>query len=234
MSLEIIPAILERTFGAIEAKIASVAEFAPWVQIDVCDGIFVPSYTWPYEDHTAEHDDGNSAGDIDSMESLTPAMSCEMHLMVANPEEVLHEWLARPEVKRVVVHVESTLRLADCLQMIRESGKEAGVALRLDTPLELVAPVAHLVDRIQVMSIREVGVQGSAFDPAAVIKVRQLRELYPNVTLSIDGGVTLENAPALLDAGADALVVGSALFHAGEPRENYMRFLNAQPSRGDN
>lgn len=232
MPHEIIPAILESSFEKIGEKALRALEVASWVQIDICDGIFVPTYSWPFENHAAEHDDGSSAGDIDDLAQLPSSLSLELHLMTVNPEELIHEWLARPEVKRILVHPESTLQLERTLSVVRENGREAGVSLLLSTPIDALHSVMHLVDRVQLMGIETIGRQGEPLAEDAVIKVRQLREMYPDVTISVDGGVTLENAPLLLDAGADALVVGSALFRTDDLEKTYNSF--ARLTRGDN
>lgn len=221
---DIIPAINCASFAQVSEQIRMVDSFAPTVQIDVSDGAFVKAYSWPYENHGASEDDGSTGGDIDDLARLATHADIELHLMVLNPEEQLHEWLAEPLVKRILVHAESTLDLKKCLETIRSARLEAGVVLKLPTDALALEPLVHLIDRIQVMGISELGPSGNPFVPAAVIKVRKLRQMYPSVTIAVDGGVSLKNAPELIHAGADSLVVGSALFKSDNIEKTFYEF----------
>lgn len=101
-----------------------------------------------------------------------------------------------------------------------------GVSLCLDTPLKVLAPVAIHVEVIQLMgwNFSSLGRQGQPFDPHAIDAIRELRLLYPKHIISVDGGVNLENAPMVIGAGADNLVVGSAIWESGMVRDNLEKF----------
>jgi ribulose-phosphate 3-epimerase len=228
---KIIPAILAGSFSDLSAKISALENLVEWAQIDVMDGIFVSNYSWPYESHQKDGDDGSSAGDIDDLTKLGTKLSLELHLMINNPEEVLHEWLTHGEVKRVLIHPESTTNLARSLDIIEEQKREAGLSLRLETPLEIIEPFMGRVSTIQLMGIENVGFGGQPFSDAVLPRIKKLRAMFPHCTIEIDGGVTLARAKKLIDAGADILVVGSALFSGGNVASALKTFNDLTSSR---
>jgi ribulose-phosphate 3-epimerase len=101
---------------------------------------------------------------------------------------------------------------------------EVGVALNIDTPNEQIYPLIPVVDFVQFMGIAKIGFQGEPFDERVLAKIADLRGKYPNATISIDGGVNKENAVALVKAGVNRLVVGSALFGSENISEELMNF----------
>lgn len=123
----------------------------------------------------------------------------EVHLMVREPAELLDTWVERG-AKRVIAHA-----LLDTQSL----PVEFGLAVELETPLEEVLTVADKLDFIQLMSIREVGAQGRPFEPEIFDRIREVREKFPDLTISVDGGVNISNYEGLVSAGANRLVVGS-------------------------
>ncbi|MES2953542.1 MAG: ribulose-phosphate 3-epimerase [Patescibacteria group bacterium] len=220
---EIVPAILETTFAEVKRKIELVEGVVKTAQVDLMDGIFVPAYTWPYEDHTSVHDSGETGGDIDDIEKLDTKVAIELHCMMVNPEEVLHEWLTHGVVKRVLIHPESTTHLDRALEIIRDMKRQAGLSLNLSTPIESIAPYMDRVTHVQLMSIEKVGFGGQPFAEDVLPRIQKLRAMFPHVTISVDGGISEVTAPKVLKAGADILVAGSALFKAQDIKEAAQR-----------
>ncbi|OHA26549.1 MAG: hypothetical protein A3C06_03160 [Candidatus Taylorbacteria bacterium RIFCSPHIGHO2_02_FULL_46_13] len=213
MKTVIVPAVLPESFGELSEKLSEVVGHALWAQIDVCDGIFVPRVSWPY--HPA---DVKKFGAIEREEEGLPHwedFDFEIHLMVSDPVVQAPKWV-RAGATRIISHVEATGDFS-AVQSAVGGIVELGLALKLETSLDSVVPFADKISMLQLMSISKIGYQGSKFDSSAIEKVKEARERFPNLTISVDGGVNLENAKALLDAGANQLVVGSAIFAEEDP-----------------
>lgn len=125
------------------------------------------------------------------------------------------------------MHIESPDDRAalEALQDYRgDGGVEVGLGIALDTPIAKLDSLAPLGDFIQTMGIAVLGHQGEPFDPRALARVRELRERFPSHPISVDGGVEIDNARALVEAGASRLVAGSAIFE-GDAKENHRAFM---------
>ena len=221
---EIIPAVLERTFGEVSNRLALVAGAVRTVQIDVCDGVFVPGITWPFISPAQYDKTLNLDGTFRMMGEEKVEMpywenfDFELHLMVASPKALVPGLLSIGPA-RMFFHVEA---FADLYGEVEELCRmlptivEPGLAIKLDTDIERMFPLLddRLIMSVLVMGVAEIGKQGSLFDERAYEKIGALRARYPHLPISVDGGVTLANAPKLLAAGATRLVVGSAVFGA--------------------
>ena len=215
----IVPAILPQSFEELRTKAESVAHAVSLVQIDVCDGKFVPSRTWPY----TTPGDENFLKLMEEMEGLPSweSLDYEVDLMVADPLKDAEIWI-RAGVLRVIVHAESTNDLSEVVFQILErfamSGSVVvGVAIENRTPISVLEPVIDRIGMVQVMGIEKIGFQGQPFDMRTPDRVRELKERYPELILSVDGGVNNETAPLLIAAGADRLAIGSAIFDSVNP-----------------
>lgn len=215
----IIPAIIAKDFEELKNKLVQIDGLVSWAQIDVMDGVFVPPKTW---DNPAD------------LENISTAVNLEAHLMVANPENIIDSWLNSP-VKRILLHYESTdsETITGLLKKIADTGKSAGIALKLETPLwvldfliDSLLATRYSLFSVQLMAISEIGYHGHPFEEKVLERIKTLREKYPDVTFSVDGGVSLENASKILSAGADNLIVGSAIFKSDNIKETLEKFKN--------
>lgn len=221
---EIIPAILEQRFEGMKEKLSRVVSLVPLVQIDVCDGKFVPSQSWPYVETRnrsgtkqhgtdTEHDKDFQA--ILSEQKGLPfwdKLDFEFDLMVKEPEGVVEKYI-KAGASRIVLHVESTAQLSEIIHEWQHA-VTLSLAANIDTPLEAFDDYAHHVKDFQLMGIANIGMQGQAFDERVLPRVRALKKRHPEHTITVDGGVSPKTAPQLIDAGAARLVVGSALFES--------------------
>jgi ribulose-phosphate 3-epimerase len=204
---EIVPAILPADFAEVAEKIDLVQGLVKTVQIDVCDGQFTPQATWPY----AKRDD--SFEKILKEEEGFPGwekLNFEIDLMANNPEALVDEWVMAGAL-RIIIHVEARGDIAAAIEKLKDR-VQIGLALNLDTSLEAIEPYRDSIQVIQLMGIKHIGFQGEAFQERVIDKVRAVRAAYPQLLVSVDGGVSLESAEALITAGADRLIVGSAIF----------------------
>jgi len=223
MDIQVIPALMPESYEELEHGVRIFSE-TPCIQIDIMDGRFVPTKSWPYSQ--------DSRFKIQDIRLPDEKVFYEVHLMVQEPEEIGVAFI-NSGAKRIVAHIES-FGAADTIQQARQCfgywralGAEVGISLLLDTPLSAIAPFIESqdVDVVQVMSIAQIGVQGSTFDVRAYDRIRELRTRYPTLSIAVDGGIKQEHVEKLIDAGATRLCVGSALTRAEYPREAYDAFV---------
>lgn len=193
--VEIVPAILEKNFTAIEEKINRVAGISPVVQLDITDGVFVPQLTW------------HNPADL---RKLHTAIRFDVHLMVEKPEQYFIDW-NNSLVSRFTFHYESTYDVRRTMELAKKTGKQVGVALLVETPIAVLRDIAREIDMVLCMGVVP-GAQGQSLDAHVVDKVKALRDLYPKLSIGVDGGVNPLVAPSLIEAGATMLVSGSFLF----------------------
>jgi len=199
---EIIPSIIAKTFEEVKQKIVLADDQATWVQLDIMDGKFVVPTTWDIPD---------------DLENLDGKTKIEVHLMVKKPEEELKLWMDFAD--RILVHAEATDFLVTVAESFDGATTKLGVALKIDTPLSVLEDIYGKVDHVQLMSIDVLGHYGAKFDDRIYGRIIEVKKMYPEMKINVDGGITLDNAPKLIAVGADALVVGSAIWDSGDPKE---------------
>lgn len=225
--VKIIPAILVADFKTLEKEVAFVADQSKLVQLDVCDGRFVPSTCWPYTIAANPHHDAYFKKIVTEGDGLPQwqKLDYEIDLMVASPTPaVIDDWVTAGAA-RIIVHRESVSdeQLSVIIRHLREHfaspsdvkeiGVQLGLAVALDTPLDALAPYLEDIDSVQIMGIERVGFQSQEFAGERVFdKVRAFHSAHPEIPVSVDGGVNLENAKAIIEAGASRLIIGSAIF----------------------
>lgn len=212
------PAILPKNFLELTEHIERVRGHAEVVQIDACDGNFVDALTWPYDavGPTLESmmRDGKVLPYVDEFH-------IEIDLMVSRPERVIGHWI-EVGATRIIVHIASTDHMDDIISMLTQKYGYAkgfapdllslGIAVPVGMKLSAYEQYVDQVDFVQFMGVVNIGHQGQPFDSRVPDSIKRFRKAFPDTWIQVDGGVNLETAPAILDAGADTLVIGSALF----------------------
>ncbi len=185
------------------------------VHVDVMDGHFVPNITF-------------GPPVVKAIRPLTK-LPLDCHLMIEDPDRFIPEFAAAG-ADFILVHAEACRHLNRTLQLIADHGVQPAVALNPATPLEMVFEVLPMVHHVLVMSVNP-GFGGQKFLPRAAGRIAELRELRSelglNYRIEVDGGISLETLPAVVEAGADMLVAGSAIFEAGKTEENARAFVAA-------
>ena len=202
------PSLLAADFGNLQQAIEMVnASEADWFHIDIMDGVFVPniSYGMPVLSVIQKH----------------ATKPLDVHLMIVDPSRYISTF-AKLGSNILTVHYEACTHLHRTLQAIKAEGMKAGVALNPHTPVSVLEDIIQEVDVLLLMSVNP-GFGGQSFIENTYKKVRQAKTLIEqsgaSTLIEIDGGVSLKNAKALVEAGADALVAGSFVFNAANPTQ---------------
>ncbi|MDE2188100.1 MAG: hypothetical protein KGJ35_00020 [Patescibacteria group bacterium] len=224
--MQIIPAILPRDFADLSAHLECVKGLVPLVQIDICDGQFTPTASWPYKKHDLNFE---AITKEDRGLPFWEDIEYEFDLMVNKPEDVVLDYVSAG-ASRIVLHTESKGDINVAIEKLL--GKvDIGLALNIDTPLDILERYKDkiadcTIKYIQLMGIDNVGFQGQAFDDKVVSRIKEVKKKYFELAIQIDGGVNLETAPLLRDVGADRLIVGSAIFESDNVAEAIREFEN--------
>jgi ribulose-phosphate 3-epimerase len=203
----IAPSVLASDFANLQREITMLNESeAEWIHVDIMDGVFVPNISM-----------GLPVVDAINRHATKPL---DVHLMIVQPERYVEAFRA-VGAANISVHAEACQHLHRNLQQIKALGCKAGVAINPHTPVQGLADVIGDIDVVCVMSVNP-GFGGQKFIEHTYRKVQMLKQLIvdagASTLIEIDGGVNLQNARRLLDAGADVLVAGSFVFQSADPK----------------
>jgi ribulose-phosphate 3-epimerase len=204
----IAPSLLASNFLRLEEECTMINESeADWFHLDVMDGRFVPNISFG----------------LPVIEQIRKVAKkpCDVHLMILEPEKYA-EAFKQAGADILTVHIEACEHLHRNIEQIKSLGMQAGVALNPHTPVSALADILHDIDLVCLMSVNP-GFGGQKFIPYSLEKIRQLRRMIDEkglqVKIEIDGGVTLDNAHLITEAGADVLVAGNTVFKSPDPKQ---------------
>lgn len=196
--VEIAPSMLGADFGEMRKAAELVAPESGYLHMDVMDGHFVPNLTMG----------------SDLVKSLKGIGPLDVHLMITDPCDFINDF-ADAGAEIISVHIEAN-NPKEALELIKKKGIKAGIALNPSTPEETIDSVVDYADMILVMSV-EPGYCGQSFHEGTIERVRNYKKKYPSKIIEVDGGVSTQNSKQLIEAGADILVAGSAVFNSDNP-----------------
>lgn len=232
---KLIPAANEPSFEEVARKIRQIEELAgelgiTEMHIDISDGTFTPTTVW--------HEPKDLVG-------FETGLKLDFHLMISDMDTRIGDWLIEP-IKKITFHLEAAHDPALVLEKIKNSGREAGIAINPETPVEKLEPFFNKADPVRktagdvskINGLKESrtmglsngassflilgvhpGASGQGMIPQTAEKIRVLRKICSGCIIGVDGGVTVENAKELVDAGADYIVAASAIFKQRDVRK---------------
>lgn len=208
MTFQILPSLLSADVTRIGDEVDLVMNAgADLIHFDVMDNHYVPNLTF---------------GPLfcEALIKRFPNLPIDVHLM-ATPVDALIESFAKAGAKRISIHPDASIHLDRSLQLIKQSGCEAGLVLNPATSVDVLTWCAHHLDFVLIMTVNP-GFGGQKLIPEVMNKITQVHQLYPQLDVCVDGGVTPQNIAQLARAGANQFVAGSAIFNSA----NYAETIN--------
>lgn len=211
--IQVVPAIIPQSFAELKEDIEYVKKYVSTIQIDVFDGVYVDSMSWPY---TVDRDIFDAL--VEGSEAMPgwEDISFEIDLTVDYPENVVDEWI-QLGASSIIIHPRSTDVLGSIKERLTEFDVHMGVAICPSD--EIREEELRFASFIQLMGSDTVGYHGVELDERVYDRARELRERYPNTDIAVDIGVNAKTAPKLIESGVNKLVSGSFIFDSMDVEE---------------
>jgi ribulose-phosphate 3-epimerase len=206
--MKVVPSILAEKFDDFLVRLRQAESFTDFVQIDIMDGDFVETKSFP----------------IERINPVGTSLNYEVHLMVKDPLYFLSR-IDHPGLRKIIFHFEAGSGRQDLVKKIRERGLLAGMAIKPETALGEFRNVAEQVDTLLFLTV-DPCCYGSPFKSEVLPKLAEARKIFPDRTIAVDGGVSLDNLKTFIDLGVDYVCVGSRIFLRSDPAENYRQFMD--------
>jgi ribulose-phosphate 3-epimerase len=210
----IVPAIIPESRTHLESRLRDVRDVVTRVQVDVLDGTYAPSTSWPYN---STH--GEAFETLRRQDEGLPfwqELTFEIDLMVREPEKHIEAW-ALAGASSIIIHLDSTEKLVEAIRRCGEHRLEVALAVCPATDIDMLEPFIDIALFVQVMGSDKIGYHGVALDDAAIERIRTIHERWPDVLIGVDIGVNEETIPTLIEAGARRFAIGSAIFNYSAP-----------------
>ncbi len=205
---KIVPALLTDKRNKLIEMLEVCSGFCDFVQIDIMDGIFVPS----------------SSLALKELKGVKCPVSAEAHLMVVEPLDWL-EVFKSMGAEKIIYHFEIKKDHSALISEIKRNGFRAGIAVNPDTAIGDFEYLLEKVDSVLFMSVNP-GFYGAAFIPKVLEKIKKFKTKYPHCLTGIDGGIKLSNIRAVMSSGVDYICVGSAILNSPDPKASYQELVN--------
>lgn len=217
MSFKLSPSVLSADFGNLERDIQMLNNSkADWIHVDVMDGLFVPNISFGFP--------------VLKSVKKSAKIPLDVHLMIVDPDRYLDQFIDMG-ASVLTVHYEACTHLHRTISEIKKLGAKAGVALNPHTPVSVLENLLDDIDLVLIMSVNP-GFGAQKYIPNTINKIKQFKKMISskghNILIEVDGGVNLDNASSLIEAGADVLVAGNAVFATKNPIETIDKFKSLQ------
>jgi ribulose-phosphate 3-epimerase len=199
--IEIVPAILVKTPAELQQKLKEVEPYVNRIQIDIMDGKFVPNKTIQPEE----------------IKSFKTKLIKEAHLMVEDNEKYVDEFL-KLDFDMIIVHIESCKNVKKIIRKVKEMGKKVALAINPPTPLSMIKSYLDDLDMVLIMTVNP-GFSGQGFIPEVSSKIKELRQMKKDLDIEVDGGIKVDNARLVTEAGANILVSASGIYGFEDKRK---------------
>jgi ribulose-phosphate 3-epimerase len=204
--IEIVPAILVKTPEELKQKLKEVEPYVNRVQIDIMDGKFVPNKTIQPEE----------------IKSFKTKLIKEAHLMVEDNEKYVNDFL-KMGFDMIIIHIESCKNVEKIIKKVKGQGKKVALAINPPTPLSAIKKYLDDLDMVLIMTVNP-GFSGQGFIPEVSSKIKELRQMKKDLDIEVDGGIKIENAKIVVEAGANILVSASGIYNFKNKKEIIEKF----------
>jgi ribulose-phosphate 3-epimerase len=205
--VKIVPAVLAENYDDFVSRLRQAESFTDYIQVDLMDGTFVPSPSFPRE----------------KLKNIKTSIDFEIHLMVKHPAAYM-SGIENPNLKKVIFHFESDVKHLDFIEQMRKRVIDIGMAIKPETEIEEFKSIAENVNTLMFLTV-DPCCYGNPFKSEVMEKIGKARHIFKDKILSADGGVSLENLRLFLEAGIDYICVGSRVFLGENPAKNYEIFV---------
>lgn len=211
--IPIVPAIIPKSEDQLRLMLSKL-DFSTEIHIDVVDGEFVPYVSWPYD----------PVGEPLTIKDMTDGFTLEVDLMVSKPLPEAEKWI-EAGADMLVFHVE-TIGLQDFTNFVQQTSVSIGISALNDTSTDIVLKYIAVADYVQLMGIAKIGAQGQSFDDRVLERIGMIKKDFLNLPISVDGSMNKETILKVKEAGANRIIVGSAVVLAENPYASYVELLN--------
>ena len=215
--IQLVPSLPAQSYSELKTLADNLSGTSKELQIDIVDGEFVTVKSWPFTENDV-------FCELDRLGELSADFALEVDCMVVNPYQYL-DTLVKAGVKKVIIHYGSTENYEDIFAHSEKYDYQVGLAIKNDVNVSDIESLLPNFDYVQVMGIREIGQQGQPFDERTLETIKNLKEKWPELLISVDGSVNAETLPLLKEAGARRFAPGSAITKAADPKEAYIELL---------
>jgi ribulose-phosphate 3-epimerase len=221
--IEVIPAVVPHTLDEIKTKFRAVLGLVKKVQIDVVDGFYAPTTTWPF--NGGLKDDFVGIAESDGKMPYYDDFLIEFDLFVVNPIQYLDKFI-KVGGRGFVFHIDSTQDMTACIETAKLAGSEVGLGIRPSKDTALLESFVNKIDFVQFMGNDRVGYNGVELDLSVLPKISAFHDRYPDMPLQIDIGVNFETAPLLKKAGITRIVSGTTIYNSTDIKQAILSLQN--------
>ncbi len=222
--IEVIPAVIPNNLNIVREKFSQVVGMVRKVQIDIVDGKFAPPKTWPFGKGQGEEMLAMVRGE--EKFPFIDELDIEVDMLVLHPIEYLPD-LITIGIKSIIVHIDSTDHVKECIDTVKSAGRKIGVAIKPSMGLDSLQPYILDVDFVQFMGNDKVGYNAVELDERVPEKIKEFHKSHPSVQIQIDIGVNFDTAHSLIEAGATSLISGSAIFNSENINDAIIKMQNS-------
>lgn len=222
--IEIIPAVIPNNLNVIVKKFSLVSGLVKKVQMDVVDGNYAPTVTWPF--NKGQSDELLSMVRGEDKFPFVDEINIEVDMLIHHPIEFIPDFITIG-MKSFVIHIDSTDHIRECINTIKQAGLSVGIGIKPSKEISILQEYLLDIDFVQFMGNDQVGYNGIELDKKVLEKIKTLHESHPSIPIQIDIGVNFDTAHFLIEAGATSLVSGSAIWNSSDIKNAIIKLQNS-------